>query len=92
MRILLFAQLGVQKVKSASDWSIAVPRAPGNTSMHSNDARKQAKIAMAEGSVSSANYFLHIFSGLSQSKSRITKNSRCEITNLTRAINPKLHC
>ena len=42
---------GLQKVKSASDWSIAVPRAPGNTSTHSNDARKQTKFAMAEGSV-----------------------------------------
>ena len=45
---------GVQKVKSASDWSIAVPRAPGNTSTHSNDTHKQTKFAMAEGSVSSS--------------------------------------
>ena len=56
-RISLFAWLGVQKVKSASDCSITVPGALGNASMHSNDAHKQTKSAMAEGSVSSSELF-----------------------------------
>ena len=44
-------------MKSASDCSITVPGALGNASMHSNDAHKQTKSAMAEGSVSSSELF-----------------------------------
>ena len=36
--ISLFALMAVRKLKSTFDWSITVPRAPSNISVHSNGA------------------------------------------------------
>ena len=64
----------MQRVKSTSDWSIMVPGALGNTSMHSNDTCEIQNGRRYIGCLV-VNYFLSLFSCLLQNKSQIMKNS-----------------